>query len=350
MNILVVAGGISTERDVSLVSGRMVSEALKKNGHTVILLDLFFGYGDETTDVTGIFDRADEVETGIGGISDEAPDLEAVRAMRGGASASVFGPNVIAISRQADIVFIALHGANGEDGRVQATFDLYGIRYTGSDYLSSAIAMNKEYTKRLFMADGVPTPSGLYVTYEQAPDDLTETGMEFPVVVKPVCGGSSIGVSIARDQASYQAALEAAFAVDDGVLIEEYIQGREFSVGVLEGVPLPVIEIAPVSGWYDYKNKYAAGSTVETCPADLPDHIARMLQVIAVDAAVSLDLTTYARIDMLMDDDGHAYCLEANTLPGMTPTSLLPQEAAAVGISFEELCERIVEISLEKYE
>ena len=350
MNILVLAGGISTERDVSLVSGRMVSEALKKNGHRVILLDIYFGYGDPEEDVTDLFERADGIGFDAGGISAEVPDLKTVRQQRGGTSASIFGPHVIEISRQADIVFIALHGANGEDGRVQAAFDLYGIRYTGSDYLSSALAMNKEYTKRLFMADGVSTPNGLYVTREQAPEDLAETGMTYPCVVKPVSGGSSIGVSIARDQASYQTALEAAFAVDDGVIIEDYIEGREFSVGVLEGVPLPVIEIAPVSGWYDYKNKYEAGSTVETCPADLPDHIARMLQVLAVDAAVALDLSTYARIDMMLDQDGRAYCLEANTLPGMTPTSLLPQEAAAAGISFEELCERIVEISLAKYE
>ena len=345
MDIVVLAGGLSTERDVSFVSGAQVAKALRGNGHRVIMLDVFMGYGDEELNMTGIFDQADTIADPVGGVSGQAPDLKAVKAMRKDQSDAFFGPNVIGICRQADIVFMALHGENGENGKVQAAFDLFGIRYTGSDYLSSALAMDKAYTKRLFIADGVPTPQGLYLEEGEAPEDLTETGLMYPCVVKPCRGGSSIGTSIVHDTEEWKKALEAAFSVDTGVIVEKFIEGREFAVGVIEYEALPVIEIAPVEGFYDYQNKYKAGSAVETCPADLPDHLTRALQTTAVNAAIALGLKTYARMDFLLDDNGHIYCLEANTLPGMTPTSLLPQEAKEAGMDFAALCERLIEIA-----
>ena len=180
--------------------------------------------------------------------------------------------------------------------------------------------------------------------------EFQQTGLSLPCVVKPCCGGSSIGVSVVRTEEEYGKALEEAFRWEEEVLIEEFIEGREFSVGVLDGEALPVIEIAPVEGFYDYKNKYKAGSAVETCPADLPEDIAERMQGYAVDVTKALGLGAYSRMDFLLNEKNQMYCLEANTLPGMTSTSLLPQEAQAVGISFEDLCERLIHSSLERYQ
>ena len=350
MDIVVLAGGLSTERDVSFKTGSMVASALKENGHRVILLDVFMGYSDKEENLDGIFDRADEISVKVDDIPEVAPDLAAVKASRKDQSPCFFGPNVIRMCQMADIVFMALHGENGENGKLQAAFDLFGIKYTGSDYLSSAIAMNKDMAKQLFAYGDIPAPKGIGMTKETREDDVTKLGLTLPCVVKPCCGGSSIGVTIVRDAAEFKAALDEAFKWEDHLIIEEYVKGREFSVGVLEGKALPVIEIAPIQGFYDYKNKYKAGSAVETCPADLPEEISAKMRRYAERVAEVIGLDTYSRSDFLLDENNQIYCLEANTLPGMTPTSLLPQEAAVIGINFNELCEKLIEISLRKYE
>ena len=344
MNIVVLAGGLSTERDVSFKTGSMVAKALKENGHKVILLDVFMGYSDKEEDLTGIFDRADEISVKVSDIPTVAPDLAKVKASRKDQSACFFGPNVIKMCQMADIVFMALHGENGENGKIQAAFDLFGIRYTGSDYLSSAIAMNKETSKQFFLAKGIS------MTRDTREDDVTKLDLTLPCVVKPCCGGSSIGVTIVRNADEFKAALDDAFKWEDELVIEEYVEGREFSVGVIEGKALPIIEIAPIAGFYDYKNKYKAGSTVETCPAELPDEVTKQMQHYAEEVARVIGLDTYSRSDFLLNDKNEMFCLEANTLPGMTPTSLLPQEAAAVGVNFNQLCEHLITISLKKYE
>lgn len=349
MNIVVLAGGLSAERDVSFVTGNNVTEALRKNGHQVILLDVFMGYGDKEEDLTGIFERSKQVSARVSGISKEAPDLAAVKRMRKDQSDCFFGPNVIAMCRMADIVFLALHGENGENGKVQAAFDLYGIKYTGTGYLSSALAMDKGLSKRLFVANQIPTPAGISMKKEECQWNFGETGLTLPCVVKPCRGGSSIGVSIVHTEEEYQKALEEAFRWEQEVVIEDYIKGREFSIAVVDFSALPIIEIAPVEGFYDYKNKYAAGSAVETCPAELPADITAKMQHCAEDVAKVLGLDTYSRMDFLLDETSSFYCLEANTLPGMTSTSLIPQEAQAIGMSFEQLCEKIIQISLNKY-
>lgn len=349
MDIVVLAGGLSAERDVSVKSGEMAAAALRRKGHRVILLDVFLGYKEEEEDVTGIFDRAEEVTLADGGIGDSAPQAADIRAQRKDRSNCFFGPNVIAICRLSDIVFLALHGEDGENGKVQAAFDLYGIKYTGNDYLSCAIAMDKGISKQFLQGYGIPCPQGFSLKKKERDRCMKQNSVSFPCVVKPACGGSSIGVSIARNEGEFDAALDEAFAWEDEVLVEDYIEGREFSVGVLEGVALPVIEIQPLVGFYDYKNKYAPGSAVETCPADLPDDVSSQMQLYAERVVTALGLETYSRMDFRMDSDGNLYCLEANTLPGMTATSLLPQEAAAVGIDYEELCQEIVDISLKKY-
>lgn len=349
MNIVVLAGGLSTERDVSFVTGKNVADALRSRGHKVILLDVFMGYSDKPEDLTGIFERSEQVSAAVTEISQEAPDLDAVRKSRKDQSKSLFGPNVIELCRMADIVFMALHGENGEDGRIQAAFDLYGIQYTGTGYLSSAVAMDKGLSKRLFLANHIPTPKGIAMDKETCRWEFAETGLTLPCVVKPCCGGSSIGVSIVRDEKEYQQALKEAFRFEEKVILESYVKGREFSVGVMDFQALPVIEIAPLEGFYDYKNKYAAGSAVETCPAELPPSIAEKMQRYAEEVARALGLETYARMDFLLDEQEEIYCLEANTLPGMTPVSLLPQEAQAAGMDFPTLCEEIIRISLKKY-
>lgn len=350
MDIVVLAGGLSTERDVSFVTGNMVSKALRKNGHRVILLDVFMGYSDKEEDITDIFARAEEVSVQVKDIPTTAPDLKAVKAMRADKSNNFFGPNVITICQKADIVFMALHGENGENGKVQAAFDLFDIKYTGTGYLGSALAMDKHIAKRFFLAEGIPTPKGISMTQATRIADAEQEGLHYPCVVKPCCGGSSIGVSIVRDAKEYAKALDEVFEIEDSVVVEEYVKGREFAVGVVDGEALPIIEIAPIEGFYDYKNKYKAGSAVETCPADLSEEITKKMQEYAVAVTKALGLGAYSRMDFLLDENENMYCLEANTLPGMTATSLLPQEAQAVGIGFEELCEKLIQLSLQKYE
>lgn len=350
MKIVVLAGGLSTERDVSLATGSMVSAALRRKGHKVLLLDVYMGYGKAGDDLTNIFEAASKSAVQISGVPETAPDLAKVKAMREDQSDCFFGPNVITLCQMADIVFLALHGENGEDGRIQAAFDLFGIRYTGSNYLSSAIAMNKRLSKHFFAEHNIPTPQGISMKKTERIKNFSETKLSLPCIVKPCCGGSSVGISIIHTPQEYEAALNEAFCLEDEVILEEYIKGREFSVAVILSKALPVIEIAPLEGFYDYKNKYKAGSTIETCPANLPSDIAEQIQHYAVAAAKALGLDTYCRVDFMLSEQGQIFCLEANTLPGMTPTSLLPQEARAIGIEFEDLCERLIQISLQNYQ
>lgn len=349
MKIVVLAGGLSTERDVSFKTGEMVTKALRENGHQVILLDVFMGYSDKEEDLTGIFDRAEAVSVKVAVIPETAPDLEKVKAQRKDQSDNFFGPNVIELCRMADIVFMALHGENGENGKIQAAFDLFGIRYTGTGYLGSALAMNKGMAKQLFLENGIPTPRGTSLKRGEDAAKIENCGIHFPCVVKPCSGGSSIGVSIVHDKAEYEQALKEAFRWENELVIEEYVKGREFSVGVIDFQALPIIEIAPVEGFYDYKNKYKAGSTVETCPAELSEQITKEMQGYAEKVAEVLGLNTYSRTDFLLDAEDHIFCLEANTLPGMTPTSLLPQEAKVTGVDFNQLCEKLIESSMRKY-
>lgn len=345
MKIVVLTGGISTERDVSLSSGSLIYRALKERGHQAILLDVFLGY--EGDDADNIYEKDCDWAAEIGHISEESPDIEQVKALRPDWKKNFFGPNVISICQAADVVFMGLHGENGENGRIQACFDLMGICYTGTDYVSSALCMDKGLAKELFAAHGIPTPCGFRLKRDGLEKHLAEGCMiPFPLVVKACCGGSSVGVYMVDREEEYERALREAFRYDGEVIVEQYIKGREFSVGVMEGRALPVIEIAPLEGFYDYKNKYQAGSTVETCPAEIPEDRAIEMKRRAEEAFRVLRLKNYARMDFMMNEQGEVFCLEANTLPGMTPTSLLPQEAAAEGVPYGELCERIIESAL----
>ena len=280
------------------------------------------------------------------GVSAELTDISQILAMRPDYKKNFFGPNVIALCQQADVVFMALHGAEGENGKIQACFDLMGIRYTGTSHVSSAIAMDKSIAKELFRQNGIPTPEGIRLRKGEADPKK----VPLPLVVKCCNGGSSVGTYIVEKAEDYETAKQDAFRYDDELIIEQYIKGREFSVGVVDGKALPVIEIAPISGFYDYKNKYQAGSTVETCPADLCPEKTKEMQEYAEAVFKALRLKNYARMDFMLAEDGSMYCLEANTLPGMTPTSLLPQESQAVGVSYGDLCEWLIDISLREEE
>lgn len=341
MKIVVLAGGTSTERDVSLVSGKMVYKALKENGHDVLLLDVFLGLETDNTDE--VFYKGDELLGNIANVAAEDPDIEKIKALRKDGGKTFFGPNVLEICGKADVVFMALHGENGENGKVQAAFDLNGIRYTGNDYLSSALAMDKALSKELFREYNISTPSG----YALKKDETDNHTPDYPVIVKVTDGGSSVGVYVAGNDAEYAQAKKDCFRYGKEVVVEQFIKGREFSVGVIKGKALPVIEIVPKVGFYDYKNKYQAGSTDEFCPAHIDEETTKRMQKMAEDVFAALRLNKYARIDIMMNEKGEIFALEANTLPGMTPTSLMPQEAAAAGMNYNQFCEKIISIALE---
>ena len=342
MKIIVLAGGTSTEREISIVSGTQVTKALRERGHQAVLVDVFCGL--EGADPKTVFDGPYDVDKAAAYMrAFDAALPEMIRTRK-----RFFGPAVLELCEAADAVFMALHGSNGEDGKIQAAFDLLGIPYTGSSYLGSALAMDKKTSKQMFRENLVPTPQGLVVRKGMQILPAAQNGVGLPCVVKPACGGSSVGVSIAWSEEDYKEAVAQAFRYEDVLIVEKYIKGREFSVGVVDGEVYPVIEIAPINGFYDYHNKYAAGSTVETCPADLPDEVTKKMQAAALAAYNALQLDSYGRVDIMMDEDWNVYCLEANTLPGMTPTSLLPQEAAALGMDFGQLCEKLIEVSLRR--
>lgn len=345
MKIVVLAGGTSTERDVSLVSGTGVYRALKRKGHEAVLIDVFLGIEIQKEEKEKIFSLERDWSEGVRPVQEIKPDLEEIRAMRENPETGFFGPNVIDICKMADLVFLALHGMNGEDGRIQAAFDLLNIKYTGTDYVSSSLAMDKALTKKLFSFHQVPTPMGFSLKKGESIPKIV-----FPCVVKTTHGGSSVGVYLVKQEEALKEALRDAYTYEDEVVIEQFIKGRELTDVVIDGKALPIVEIVPKQGFYDYKNKYQEGSTEEICPAQISSSLTERIQKIAVDAYRALGLKVYARMDFIVDEEENIYCLEANTLPGMTPTSLIPQEAAAIGINYDDLCQWLVDLSMKKYE
>lgn len=347
MKIIVLAGGLSTERDVSLASAAGICKTLLEKGHDAFLLDVFMGLEhapEHLEDVFTLPGHGLEIARNIG---TEEPDLAAVKASRPDQSDCFLGPNVIELCRLADITFLGLHGGEGENGKLQATFDLLGIRYTGPDSLGCAIAMDKGLTKQVFLQSGIDTPAGVCLHKKDLDHSLASHGLSLPVVVKPCCGGSSIGVYIADTEEAYEKALRDSFRYEDEVVVETYIRGREFACGVIDGEALPPIEIIPKTGFFDYANKYQDGATEEVCPADLPESVSERMKDLTVKAFHALKLNVYSRADFLLDKEGNLYCLEMNTLPGMTAASLLPKEAKVAGIEYGDLCEQIIRKSLE---
>jgi len=337
MRVVVLAGGFSPERDVSLSSGALIANALIENGHDVLLLDLYLGQPDISK--AKFINNSSDVRYGYQVPSTE-PDLELLKKESGNGS-SLIGKNVIELCKAADAVFIALHGAIGENGQLQAVFDSFGIRYTGTGYIGSLLAMDKDIAKKLMLLNNIKTPNWHIYNIENS--DISDFGnVTYPCVVKPCSCVSSIGVSIVESPYELQKAVNYAKLYEKTIMIEDRIEGREFSVGILGGKALPVIEIITKKGFYDYVNKYQKGMADEVCPADIDDSIAEKMQSIALKVHNILRLGFYSRIDFILDKNNEPFCLEANTLPGMTPTSLLPQEAKALGISYNELCEQIL--------
>jgi len=330
MKIAVLFGGTSEERDVSIASAAQVIPALRGLGHEVVAVDT----------ATGRLSAPAEQRLLTSGVGPQPPSGSALAGMKQGAP--VLAAETADI-RDVDVVFLALHGGAGEDGRIQAVLDLAGLAYTGSNHIASATAMDKDLSKRLFRAAGVPT-ADWKMTPVSAQD--IDAALGWPVVVKPNKQGSTVGLSVVRASEALPAALSLAQRFDDEVMVERFIPGRELTVGVLQGQALPVGEIIAPGEVFDYQAKYQSGGAREIFPAELAPEVAARAQEIAVRAHAALKLGAYSRIDFRMDAQGGIWCLEANSLPGMTAASLLPQAARAAGIGFPELIERICKAAL----
>lgn len=294
-HIVVMRGGPSAEREVSLRSGAAVAGALRGLGHRVTELDP--------------------------------------------------RPGAWVLPADAEVVFLALHGTYGEDGAVQAELEALGVPFTGCDAAASRVAFDKVLTKERCLAAGVPTPRHLVVKDRNAP---WPAGWRPPLVVKPARQGSSVGLRFVDCESGWPAALGAALQHDDAALVEERVVGRELTVGILEGRALPLVEVRPLSGAYDYASKYTAGATKYLCPAPLDESLAADAQAAGLRAFAAVGGRDYARVDVMLDAAGRPWVLEVNTLPGMTETSLLPKAAAAAGSSFPVLCGRMVELALRR--
>ena len=348
MKIVCLGGGISTERQVSLVTATSVCRALRSRGHQAIFVDMFLGLEDFDGALEAAFDAPDGF-CGSASIGTEAPDIAAVIASRKLKSRSRLGKNVLELCALADFVFLGLHGADGEDGKIQATLDLLGVPYNGSDSLSSGMAMDKAVGKRIMESCGVLTPRWQELSYcEEDIPALTET-LPVPCAVKIVDGGSSIGVELPETREQLKAALYNILRFGSRVVVEEKIVGREMTVPILDDRYLSAIEIVPPEGSsFDYTAKYQSGAAAaqEICPARITEAEWRQMGEAALKYHKALGLSVYSRTDFILTDDGRAYCLEVNTLPGMTPASLIPKAAKVEGLSYEELCEKIVMLSL----
>jgi D-alanine-D-alanine ligase len=325
MKIAVLFGGTSEERDVSIASAAQIIPVLRSLGHQVFAVDT----------ATGRLGFEQEQQLLSAAVAAAPPSDTEIARVRGGAMAL----STAAFDfRDAEVVFLALHGGAGEDGRIQALLDLAGMAYTGSNHIASAAAMDKDLSKRLFRSVGVPTADWLMAP---AAADAAGAALGWPLVVKPNKQGSTVGLSVVREPAQLQDAIDRALRFDDEVMLERFIAGREFTVGVLEGVALPAGEIISKGEVFDYESKYQVGGAREVFPADVPATEAALIQEYALRVHRVLKLGAYSRTDFRRDSTGAYWCLEANSLPGMTATSLLPQAAKAAGISFRELLDRI---------
>ena len=348
MKIVVLGGGISTERQVSLVSAVSVCRALRSLGHQAVFADLFLGLEDWEGPLERVFDCEDG-RCGQVSIDKEAPDLRMVRASRADQSPSRIGKNVLELCRLADCVFLGLHGLDGEDGKIQAALDLLGVPYTGSSTLGSAMAMDKAVAKRIMESCGVLTPEWRELRYTAEDIPRLRQELPCPCAVKVVDGGSSIGVALPDTREELEQALKELLVFDSRVVVERKIRGRELTVPVLDGRALSPIEIVPPEGHaFDYVSKYQSGDegARELCPAPITEEERLLVSEAALKIHRALGLSVYSRADFILDGEGKAWCLEVNTLPGMTPSSLIPKSAALAGLSYPQLCETIVLLSL----
>lgn len=340
LKIAVLMGGTSAERDVSLASGEAIVKALRVAGHQVVPIDT--GKGQKFLE--------SQTEFLPEGVKAKPPDLRELQRKSKELTLRTiesFDLNTI------DVIFLALHGGAGEDGTIQALLDLTGKPYTGSGMLASALAMNKSMAKKIFEREGILTPGWLLLDSSSL-SHTSEIGKKikerlgFPVVVKPDDQGSTVGFSKVDKEEKLSSAIKLAKEFSDKILIEEFVDGRELTVAILNDLPLPVVEIIPEHGIYDYQCKYTKGKSRYICPAELSEEKTKEIQTIGLKAFRSLGCESYARVDFRYNDKGEFYCLEVNSLPGMTATSLVPMAAKEAGIDFPELAHRIAKMALRK--
>jgi D-alanine-D-alanine ligase len=326
VRVTVLTGGASAERDVALASARQIVPALRAGGHAVVVVDT----------VTGFVPESRERDHLLGEVGTTWPSVSELQARERTFLLTALGalPEI----RDAQAVFLALHGGRGEDGTIQTILETIGVPYTGSGPIGSAMAMDKDISKRLFRDAGVPT-----AVWCMAPVSTAEAGttLGWPIVVKPSKQGSTVGLTVVRQPDEFERALEYAREFDDEVMAEAFVPGRELTVGILDDRALAVGEIIPRHEIFDYECKYTPGMSEEIFPADLPAAVTGECQRLGLLAHRTLKLGGYSRIDFRLTPAGELFCLEANTLPGMTATSLLPQSARALGIEFATLCDRI---------
>jgi D-alanine-D-alanine ligase len=335
MRVVVLMGGDSTEREISLSTGENVTKALQENGHEVIKIDL-------TADRNGL-NELNESKNMITGYED--PDLSRGE-MDGGAR---FIKNILLIQRlKPDVVFIALHGGRGENGIVQGLLDVIDVPYTGSGRVASMLAMEKDKSKIFFKKANLPVARSYVLASQEAPREIIKK-LPYPQVVKPNDQGSTVGLRIVRDAKEMDEAIEDAFRYSSKVMVEEFIDGREMTVAIFKNKSLPVIEIKPQHGIYDYECKYSSGMSDYDVPADIDEGLAITLQKIAWRAHLALGCEGYSRVDYRINKNNKAYILEVNTLPGMTDTSLVPKAAKEAGINFNSLIEGIIEVAVERF-
>jgi len=335
MRVTVLTGGATAERAVAFASAAQIVAALRSREHDVHVVDTCLGLLDDV-------EEANVLGGAVGTAPPSVTELEEQeRRMLSEGLAE------LAVVQGSDVLFLALHGGAGEGGTLQAILDVIGVPYTGSGQLASALAMDKDLSKRLFRAAGVPVPAWFMAPV--VPEDV-KTGLGWPVIVKPSKQGSSVGLTLVRKPQDLEAALQLAKRYDDEVMVEQFIPGRELTVAVLGDVPLPVGEIVPQHELFDYESKYTPGMSEETFPAKIATKLARQLQEYALLAHRALKLGGYSRVDFRVSPDDDIFCLEANSLPGMTRTSLFPQAARAAGIDFPEMCERICKLARNKWD
>ncbi len=330
LRVAVLMGGVSDERDVSLASGAQVAQALRQSGHTVVAVD----------SARGVLSAREEALLLESGVATEAPGGTALDLLRTGDTTALTRSPEVA---DADVLFLTLHGGAGEDGTLQTFLQASGLPYTGSGPVGCALSMDKDLTKRLLRDAGIPTPDWIHGA---APADEVVARLGLPVIVKPASGGSTVGLTLVREEAALDEATRLAASGGDVPMYEQYVPGREFTVGVLGGEALPVGEIVSEHEIFDYECKYQPGLAQEIFPADLPAPTAERMQELALQTHRVLRLQDFSRVDFILDEAGTPWCLEANALPGMTANSLLPKGALAAGISFAELCDRIARMGL----
>ena len=338
MKIAVLMGGVSEEREVSLASGAQVARALREGGHEVVAVDTSHG----------VLSAAEEASLLQAGIKDPPPPALTKDLLLTGDTGALTRNTQVS---ETDVVFLALHGGNGEDGTIQTLLDLAGVPYVGSDRVGCALAMDKDLSKRLLRDAGIPTPGWISVRGREEGrrrlDEVAKT-LGLPVIVKPPSGGSTLGLTLAHDPEELEQALDLALEYEERVLFEAYVRGRELTVGILGDEALPVGEIIPEHEIFDYECKYRPGMAQEIFPADLAPELSAKLQEAALVAHRALGLRDFSRIDFILDEVGTGWCLEANALPGLTANSLLPKAALAGGIPFPSLCHRIAEMALHR--